>query len=359
MLKLISTRITLSVSIAVAFFLLAGCIMIPTGSDPAKEVQKKIQLGSDRKQVLSQLGDPLYTLDAGDSRYLLYSYAGKKGAFMLWHPYILIGGLMAAQPAPLHYSDEVVQCLLLEFKNDTLANAKVKDRIKHTDTCAMPFEDEIRPPILERLVGGDKKAAIELAKWFHELGPLRKLAWDGDREAAHELALNFDERGPLEELVRKGDLEAKKQLTSIYKNLGVDLGAIYGVGNSELYAKAEVGDPEAQLQLYFNNVPDRKKWLCASADQGHPDACYRLGVLYENGHEDVGADLRQSYKWYILAAKAGHPHGESNANRLRPLLSDYQQLAEAERLVKDWESGKCLGEVTALPPGGTRTEKQD
>jgi TPR repeat protein len=48
-----------------------------------------------------------------------------------------------------------------------------------------------------------------------------------------------------------------------------------------------------------------------SAEQGHSDAQFILGLMYDNG-EGVSKDLKQAVAWYRKAAEQGHPNAQFN-----------------------------------------------
>ena len=51
------------------------------------------------------------------------------------------------------------------------------------------------------------------------------------------------------------------------------------------------------------------KWLHKAAEQGHANAQYNLGVMYEDGE---GADDKEAVKWYRKAADQGHAFAQFN-----------------------------------------------
>jgi len=108
---------------------------------------------------------------------------------------------------------------------------------------------------------------------------------------------------------------------------------------------AKEGDAEAQLQLYWSiPSPNRLKWLCRAADQGLPEARYRLGVLYEHGSEILPKDNVKSYQWYMLSTDLSDDWAggarEAAARRIYEKLTP-KQMTEAERLVSEWHPGQC------------------
>jgi hypothetical protein len=122
---------------------------------------------------------------------------------------------------------------------------------------------------------------------------------------------------------------------------------IAGLTQEQLLAKAERGDAEARLQLYWSpRALNRLGWLCRAADQGHPDAQYRLGLLHQHGKEGMTQDPVQAYMWYRLAAANGHHPAAVEAQALLEKLSAGQAM-EAEGLLQKWGPGQCeLGLVS-------------
>ena len=55
--------------------------------------------------------------------------------------------------------------------------------------------------------------------------------------------------------------------------------------------------------------------------------------------------------WYSLAASNGHPAGGHHRDWLADQLTP-EQIAEAERLVEEWEPGECELEGSATTAAG-------
>jgi len=126
---------------------------------------------------------------------------------------------------------------------------------------------------------------------------------------------------------------------------------IAGLTPDQLLAKAERGDAEARLQLYWSpRAPNRLSWLCRAADQGHPDAQYRLGLLHQYGKEGITQDPVQAYMWYRLAAANGHHPAAVEAQALLEKLTAGQAM-EAEVFLLKWAPGQC---ALGLVSGDTR-----
>jgi len=55
------------------------------------------------------------------------------------------------------------------------------------------------------------------------------------------------------------------------------------------------------------------KWYRMAAEQGHADAQYNLGVVYERGAgRDIPPDPQEAAKWYRMAAAQGNTDAQFN-----------------------------------------------
>ena len=95
---------------------------------------------------------------------------------------------------------------------------------------------------------------------------------------------------------------------------------------------ADAGDANAQygLAVLDAKVPEQqlsrdesRRWLRAAADQGHRDAQYLLGLLYQKGAEGVPRNRAEGRKWLDRAAAQGHREAE------KTLDDPWEQLLEA------------------------------
>lgn len=128
-----------------------------------------------------------------------------------------------------------------------------------------------------------------------------------------------------------------------------------GLSENELKYRAQIADkaknedPEAQLQQYYNlveiDLASAHQWLCKSADNGHPDARFRLGLLFETGSEKLPQDFGMAYVWYLLATESGHHWGESNARLIQTEHLTAEGLAEARQKFIDWRPGDCASDL--------------
>jgi TPR repeat protein len=58
---------------------------------------------------------------------------------------------------------------------------------------------------------------------------------------------------------------------------------------------------------------ERIHYLTLAAEQGHAEAQYELGLIYEFGH-GVKKDIPQAVKWYRKAAEQGHAKAYETIN---------------------------------------------
>ena len=100
-------------------------------------------------------------------------------------------------------------------------------------------------------------------------------------------------------------------------------GKKHGSNFESTKAFAEQGDADAQYNLadmyyvgqykYPKVEKDDKqaiKWFRKAAEQNHPHALYRLGVLYHNGL-GVEKDEKEAVKWYRKAAEHNLPEAQT------------------------------------------------
>jgi TPR repeat protein len=61
------------------------------------------------------------------------------------------------------------------------------------------------------------------------------------------------------------------------------------------------------------DFPQAAKWYRMAAEQGHADAQYNLGVLYDRGDgRGIAQDFQEAAKWYRMAAIQGNAEAQFN-----------------------------------------------
>ena len=82
-----------------------------------------------------------------------------------------------------------------------------------------------------------------------------------------------------------------------------------------------------------DDVEAAKCWRKA-AEQGHADAQYRLGFIYNNGI-GVPEDDALAYMWFNLAAAKGDEDAKESKSELSKVMSR-EQIAEAQAMTRKW-----------------------
>jgi hypothetical protein len=87
-------------------------------------------------------------------------------------------------------------------------------------------------------------------------------------------------------------------------------------------------------------------WECLAAHQGASDSQYVIAGYYKFGFPPIQSDIVAAYKWYGLASMNG---SESASNYLGfvALQMKRAEIAEAERLVAEWEPNPAECELEA------------
>jgi len=128
---------------------------------------------------------------------------------------------------------------------------------------------------------------------------------------------------------------------------------------------AEQGEAFAQLNLGWmydkgDGVPqdyaEAVKWYRLAAEQGHAKAQYNLGVMYAKGR-GVPKDYVQAYMWFNLSAAQGLDTAVKNRDSIGRKMTSVQ-LAEAQRLARNWRSNRAPSSTPSLPSVPTRLVRQ-
>jgi len=106
---------------------------------------------------------------------------------------------------------------------------------------------------------------------------------------------------------------------------------------------AEQGDAKAQYRLgtlYYKGLGLPRddaaaiEWFQRAAEQDIPEAQYNVGLMYARG-EGVPTDNIRAHVWFALAASQGYDEAVKGLDITASFL-DRDQIAEAERLSRDW-----------------------
>lgn len=142
-------------------------------------------------------------------------------------------------------------------------------------------------------------------------------------------------------LAEKGMAAAQYKLGLMYEN---GRGVPKDLDQAEKWyaLAADQGYSSAQYNLGFvhytqNNIDGTTEWWGRAAEGGDEQAMFSLGFIFAEG-DRAPRDPVQAHMWYDLAAA----HGSAEAAYKRDQLAGHMsadQLAEARRLARAWESG--------------------
>ena len=149
--------------------------------------------------------------------------------------------------------------------------------------------------------------------------------------------------------------------------------AVFFLWPDPVLRRAWMGDAEAQAAMgirYYKGegvpVDDAKavEWFRKAADQGHTDAQFRLGFMYENGYTGVGKDYKTAVEWLSKAADQGHAdaqwklaamyeHGLGVGKDYKMAVDFYRKAADQGHEFAQYN----LGEMYANGRGVAKEEK--
>ena len=119
-----------------------------------------------------------------------------------------------------------------------------------------------------------------------------------------------------------------------YASAQLDLGVMYGNGR---------GVPEDDREAV--------RWYQLAAEQGYASAQFHLGVAYYIG-EGVPQDYVQAHKWFNIAASSAEADDRERPAASRDRVAARmtpRQIAEAQRLAREWRPGPSAAEPSPRP----------
>jgi localization factor PodJL len=183
---------------------------------------------------------------------------------------------------------------------------------------------------------------------------LRQAAANGNPAAQFEIALRFTEG----QIVPKDSVEAAKWYAAaanqglapaqfrygnfLEKGLGVEQDY---AGAVEWYEKAvSAGNARAMHNLAVlhtedkaggQNIPEATNLFRQAANLGVRDSQFNLGIMYGRGL-GVDLDLKESYKWFALAAKGGDAEAAAKRDQVANAMLP-EDLDQARLSVENWK----------------------
>ena len=129
----------------------------------------------------------------------------------------------------------------------------------------------------------------------------------------------------------QGNPDAQYKLGSMYEHNEAVVPG--GIVPAKRGLASSIYDKEgADTQQYA----EAAKWYRRSAEQGNADAQYAFGRLYENG-TGVDQDHVEAYKWFNLAADKGRADAAKERDHAAKLMIP-SQIAKAQQLARQWKA---------------------
>ncbi len=199
------------------------------------------------------------------------------------------------------------------------------------------------------------KRSLAIAAWAPVLLFFAAPAWADSNTAEEVLAKGnaFASDGKFEEAAKWFRKAAEQGNAFAQYNLGQLYRTGQGIpqGFSEAarwYRKAaEHGHVLAQYSLGLmhrmgqgvrQDFSEAERWFRKAAEQGHQGAQSNLGVMYGTGTA-VSRDYVLAHMWFNLSASSGNKTGRQNRDLLAKQMTP-QQIAEAQRLAREWKPKK-------------------
>lgn len=149
---------------------------------------------------------------------------------------------------------------------------------------------------------GVRQDYVEAMKWF------RKAADQDESKAQFSLGVLYDEGLG----VQRDDVEAAKwylkAATQGESHAQLNLGSMYDQGRGLQQNHVEAAN--WYLRAAEQGGAEAVKWIRKASDQGEPNAQYSLGLMYQNGGQDVPQDYAEAMRWFRKAAGQGEARAQ-------------------------------------------------
>ncbi len=174
-------------------------------------------------------------------------------------------------------------------------------------------------PVIESYARSDKRAQEKLLTILYDTS--QKVVWCGPYLAQFETIIRSGARlGEVQECVKDAQTPSPEHQFS-----PSDVETLYQIG-------VELTD----RVLAWN-------FACLAAHLGHQQAQDYLATWYYLGNEPVRKDFVKAYVWYTLAGR------EKNVVMTRLKSMTLEEIAEAERLVAEWQPNRVECETIRAP----------
>jgi hypothetical protein len=155
---------------------------------------------------------------------------------------------------------------------------------------------------------------------------------------------------PLSEAEPRDAVEQYKLGQAYYYGNGVTQNYVEAVKWWRKAAEQSFSPAQYELGCFEEDNVEAVKWWRKAAEQGFSQARYELGCAYCNG-EGVPQDYVKAYMWFSLAWESKsernfgvmilpNPSADEQRERIQKFMT-LEQVADAERLVREWEESRA------------------
>jgi len=281
-------------------------------------------IGQKSESVIRELGLPNELLSDGDKLFMVYSAKSSDTTFVMviWVPVWAINDI-----------ENTIHCLRFELDSDNLVKEyRLKSRVMKTFFLVVDIE--LNSSCQEVLWSQKERTKLQIATDFPSTWNPYPSAWEEviRKAGVQGLAKEEAKKLAIEEAIKRKNIVSLKD----------SLGKYMTTSELEHLTTYHEENPYAQYKLYTNLKETEPiiayRWLCASADNGHPQARYILGQIFEYSKQSHV----QAYVWYSLSSysQAGNFDQESLQSFVDKNLSA-EEYQKARIALLEWRPGQC------------------
>jgi hypothetical protein len=281
-------------------------------------------IGQKSESVIRELVLPNELLSDGDKLFMVYSAksSGTEILMVIWAPVWAFNDM-----------ENTLHCLRFELDADNVIKEyRLKSRVMHT--LILTEGIDLISGCQEVFWSKKERTKLQIATDFPS-------TWNPYPSAWEEVIRKAGVQGLAKEEAKKLAIEEaikRKNIVSLRDSLGKHM----TTSELEHLTTYHEENPYAQYKLYTNLKETEPtiayRWLCASADNGHPQARYTLGQIFEyskQGHV-------QAYVWYSLSSYS--QSGKFNQESLQSFVDKNLSAAEYQKAriaLLEWRPGQC------------------
>jgi len=281
-------------------------------------------IGQESESVIREFGLPDELLSDGDKQFMVYSAKSTDTnlIMVLWIPIPVWA---------INDWENTIHCLRFELDSDYLVKEyRLKSKVMRKGVYPIELPSYLN--CQEVFWSWRERTKLQMVTDFPSTWNPYPSAWKEiiRQEGLEGLAKEEAERLAIEEAIKR------KNILSLRDSLGKYM------ATSELEQLSIEGNPYAQFKLYTALMESKPtvayRWLCKSADNGHSQARYTLGQIFEyskQGHV-------QAYVWYSLSSYS--QSGKFNEESLQSFVDknlSAEEYQKARIALLEWRPGQC------------------